>query len=54
MQASEHFIEWPELNAQLEILREHLDAGDDTASAAILKTLVPEYYQPVYDQAESA
>jgi FlaA1/EpsC-like NDP-sugar epimerase len=54
MQASEHFIEWPKLSAELELLEQHLERGDDIAALAILKSLVPEYHQPSYDQAEQA
>jgi FlaA1/EpsC-like NDP-sugar epimerase len=54
MQASEHFIEWPKLNAELELLEQHLERGDDIAALEILKNLVPEYHQPSYDQAEQA
>jgi FlaA1/EpsC-like NDP-sugar epimerase len=53
MQASEHFIDWQELTADLELLYGHLDKGDDIAARAVLKKLVPEYYQPDYDQAIS-
>jgi hypothetical protein len=42
------------LNAELELLAEHLERGDDIAAIAILKNLVPEYHQPSYDQAEQA
>ncbi len=54
MQANEHFIDWQELTADLEQLYMHLDQGDDIAAREVLKKLVPEYYQPAYDQAISA
>ncbi len=54
MQANEHFIEWEELAAHLDILHGHLNEGDDNAATQILKKLVPEYHQPVYEQAKSA
>ena len=54
MQASEDMLPWAELNAQLQTLSQHLDDGDDVSSFKILKELVPEYYQPVYAQADTA
>lgn len=54
MQANEDLLPWEQLIAQLQTLSQHLDNGDDIAAFTILKLLVPEYHQPVYENAASA
>jgi FlaA1/EpsC-like NDP-sugar epimerase len=51
MQANEDLLPWEQLIAQLQTLSQHLNNGDDIAAFTILKSLVPEYHQPVYAEA---
>jgi FlaA1/EpsC-like NDP-sugar epimerase len=54
MRASEAFLDWDELQSILTHVQASLDKGDSDTARLHLKSLVPEYHQPTYDQAESA